>query len=129
MKTTLLSLLLLCTCVLAAQSSSKSSYRSVTESVNEDSYAFSVKLDKKQSDKLLPIFKELTGMNNDIVGEAISDMSDDLTISINTRRGKLAVRHTAGDERGRAIALKMVTLIKERLDITPPPSPPTPPKQ
>lgn len=128
MKITLLSLLLLCTCVLAAQSSSKSSYRSVTESVNEDSYAFSVKLDKKQSDKLLPIFKELTGMKNDIVGEAISDMSDDLTISINTRKGKLAVHHVASDERGRAIALKMVTLIKERLDITPPPAPPAPPE-
>ena len=119
MKTTLLSLLLLCTCVLAAQSSSQS----VTETVNEGRYAFSVKLDKEQSEKLLPIFKELTGMKNDIVGEAISEMGNHLTISLNTRKGKLAVRHAASDESSRATALKMVTLIKERLDISPPPAP------
>ena len=122
MKTTLLSLLLLCTCVLAAQSST----RSVTESIEKDGYSFSVKMDKQQAKQLLPIFKELSGMKLDVIGKAIHEMENDVTLSLNTRKGKLSVSHDAADEEGRSAALKMTDLIKKKLMITPPPPPPTP---
>lgn len=122
MKTTLLSLLLFCTCVLAAQSST----RSVTEVFDNDGYSFSVKMDKQQAKQLLPIFKELSGMKLDVIGKAIHEMENDVTLSLDTRKGKLSVSHDAVDEEGRSAALKMTTLIKKQLDITPPPPPPAP---
>lgn len=122
MKTTLLSLLLLCTCVLAAQSST----RSVTEVFEDDGYSFSVKMDKQQAKQLLPIFKELSGMKLDVIGKALHEMENDVTLSLDTRKGKLSVSHAAADEEGRSVALAMTNRIKKQLDITPPPPPPAP---
>jgi len=122
MKTTLLSLLLLCTCVLAAQTST----RTVTESFADDGYSFSVKLDKKQAEQLLPIFKELSGMKLDAIGKAIHEMENDVTLSLDTKKGKLSVSHDAVDKEGRSVALNMTNLIKKQLDIVPPPPPPAP---
>ena len=120
MKITLLSLLLLCTCVLAAQTGS----RSITESSNEENYSFSVKFDKQNAAKLLPIYQELTNTKLKIKGDAVTEWDNDLTLSLNTRKGKLSVVHAADDLEGRASALRMVAVIKERLKINPPPATP-----
>lgn len=119
MKTTLLSLLLLCSFVLTAQNSS----RSVVESNEDNAYLFSVKLDKRNAEKLLPIYQELTETDLTIEGTAVTEWDNGLALSLNTKKGKLSVSHKAKDEEGRTSALEMVSLIKKRLNIVSPAPP------
>jgi hypothetical protein len=125
MKTTLLSLFLLCTCALAAQST----FRSISENRDEEGYQLSIRLDDAKADALFEIYKELSGTSvKDLKGTSETEFDSGITLSLNTYRNKLSLSYPAGDPKTMKAGEEMAAAIKERLGIVSPPSPPSPPR-
>lgn len=124
MKLTLLLTALLCTCVLAAQTSS----RSVTEISTDDEYTFTVRLDDDQQAELFDIYRKMADVKvSGITGTSETVFDEGVTLRLNTRRNQLSLRYAADEKEAAKLGTKMVVDIKKALGIVPPPAPPAPP--
>ena len=124
--------LLLCLCCSVALSA-QSSKRSVSETSTDNTYAFSIKLDRDRGDELSSAYLKLVSQAGNpagvskIVGTAEMTTANGTIVRINTKGASLKVISAEDNASSIAEAKRYVTFLRQELNVAPAPAAPTPP--
>lgn len=98
-----------------------SSSKSVTETVSDDGYQFTVKLDKRQKERLLSAYETVVGQKLavKVTGLIFEEYDNGIVLELNTRRNKLSVDYGGDNDKTLAEAKELALRIKDVLNIAP----------
>lgn len=105
----------------ASTDTDESSSQSVMEMLTDDGYLFTVKLDKRQGERLVSAFEAVVGyeLTVKVTGLVLEEYDNGIVLMLNTRRNKLTVDYDGNNDKTLAEAKALTVRIKEVLNIAP----------
>lgn len=125
---------ILCCLFFAGTISAQSSKQSMSVVSTDNTYTFSVKLDRDRGEELADAYLKLlahTGKPSGvakIVGTSEMETANGTQVLLNTKRASLKVISAEDSPSSIAEARRYVEFLREELNMAPAPAPPAPPK-
>lgn len=123
---TTMSLMLSAQNTTAVSTSSSSSSTAVSESATNNSYSFSIKVDRRQVDNLVSAYMtvgEMTDVSK-IVGTSSYTTEEGALMQINTKKRTLRISSDDDQPASLAVARGLADQVREELNLVPVPAPP-----